>query len=110
MESDNEFPFDSIEQFEEAVHKAINRVEERDNKCFARVPSLYAKCDTKKIPTWAEGISKEEEQGLKSPASRTTQQLKELQAELVELECRIMCKIEQLESLYFYLHDKIITT
>lgn len=110
MDSDNEFPFESIEQFEEAVHKAIHKVEERDGVCFARVPPLHAKWDAKKIPTWIEGDHRGEEAGLKSPASRTTQQIKELQAELIELESRVMYKIEQLESLYFYLHDKIIKT
>lgn len=108
MESDDDFPFESIDQFEEAIKK----YEGKEKVFFAQVPPLGGKetFQCKKIPTWTDFVAKDTEAGTKSPQSRTIHMIKEVQNSVQELEDRLMLRIEQIETLYHYLYNIVNKT
>lgn len=105
MDSDDDFPFETIDQFEQAIQK----YEKKEKNIFAQVPPLHQKeaCHDQKIPVWMEKSQCGNEEGIKSPSNRSVHMIKELRKDMEELEKQLVLRLEQIETLYYYLYDKI---
>lgn len=105
MDEVDNFPFDSIEDFENAVHSFLNQ-EKETTHAFAFAPPIHTShlvC----TPSVESPRGMVEEEKRKSPHARGSHGSKEWMEELSRLEARVDEKMEQLHSLYFYVMDKI---
>lgn len=105
MEEVDNFPFDSVEDFERAVGEVLCRVHSPIKNNFAFAPPIHV-YNSEESPPIAYPRSLGEEEKRKSPNARSAQ-LKEYMEEMVKMEARIDEKLEQLHALYFYLSDRI---
>ena len=105
MEEVDNFPFDSIEDFENAVNSFLTH-EKGVSHAFAFAPPINTShfvC----TPTVESPRAMFEEDKRKSPHARVSHGSKEWMEEIGRLEARMDEKLEQLHSLYFYVMDKI---
>ena len=105
MEEVDNFPFDSLEDFEKAVSSYLI-VEKPAQHAFAFAPPIHTS-HLEYIPTMESPRSGAEEEKRKSPHARTSHATKECLEEMSRMEARLDEKIEQLHALYFYVMDKI---
>lgn len=113
MEDADDFPFANLEEFESAVERyqvTLDRYDkerpfsESDRFAYAPPISVY----TGNAPLTVESPRfHEEHEKRRSPHTRNQSSSKECLEELTRIEARLEEKIEHMQSLYFYLADKL---
>jgi cystathionine beta-lyase/cystathionine gamma-synthase len=105
MEDIDNFPFDSLEDFEKAVGSFLTE-EKASQYAFAFAPPIHTS-HLEYIPSMESPRGAVEEEKRKSPYARTSHATKECLEEMSRMEARLEEKMEQLHTLYFYVIDKI---
>jgi hypothetical protein len=105
MEEVDNFPFDSIEDFERAVGDFLTS--HSDTKgTFAYAPPIHI-YRAEELPMIESPRFYGQEEKRKSPHARSGITTKDCLEEMMQMEKRIEEKLEQLHTLFFFLSDKI---
>jgi hypothetical protein len=105
MEEIDNFPFDSIEDFELAVSQTLCSLSSPKGP-FALAPPIHVYTGDA-VPCMESPNFCMQEDKKKSPHARSGVTIKECMEEMQQMELRIEEKLEQLHTLFFFLSDKI---
>lgn len=109
MDAEDDFPFDSVDAFEKAVHDFYEqRIDLRREPIpmFAVAPPIHVLENINQPGMKILGDHMEECR-IRSPSTKNTSALRELTEEVHRIEQTYKERLYQLESLYFYLLEKI---